>query len=109
MCMQNNELAAFAASNVPDLDPAKAPPKQVYSVRDAKTQAFSPPFIASNNGEALRQFDMLCKNPETMVHKFPADFALFHIGSFQEQLGLLVPAQQVQQIGSGLEYVPKVV
>ena len=78
--------------------------KSLFAVRDSKTEQYFPPFIAVNVGEAIRQFDQLCKNSETMIAKYPSDYALFHIAGFDELTGAIQPIQPVQ-VALALEYV----
>lgn len=78
---------------------------QLYAIRDAKTEAYMPPYQAVSHGEAIRQFSDVCKNPDTMLNRHPADFALFHIGAFNSESGALVPVTQVLQLSSALEFV----
>lgn len=79
--------------------------KNLYSVRDEKTVAFFPPFLASNHGEALRTFSDLCKNVDTLMARYPGDFALYHLATFDDQSGSVVGLSLPVQIGSASEYV----
>lgn len=60
-----------------------------FSVRDVKADHFGRPFFALTFGEALRSFQMECENPESMLHRFPDDFRLFNVGSFDQADGML--------------------
>lgn len=78
--------------------------KNLYAVRDAKTEAYFPPFVAVTHGEAYRQFQMLATNPETLLSKFPADYALFQLGTFDDQSGVIGALPQPLQLATALEY-----
>lgn len=66
--------------------------KHAYSVKDLKAGYFNPPFYAHTHGEAERSFKTTVNNPQTSVHMYPSDFDLYHVGSFDDQTGTLIPA-----------------
>lgn len=103
--MQDYALGSRSPSDVDVVIDTQHIPKGMYAVRDAKTEVFSPPFIALTHGEAIRSFSGLCSNPETLIHKYPADYALFYLGQYFEANGSLKPAVQVLQLSSALEHV----
>ncbi|WNK13770.1 MAG: nonstructural protein [Microvirus sp.] len=55
------------------------------SVRDAKAGVFNVPFGAPNLAVAQRQFAAMCKDPDSMLSKFPADFSLYCSGEFSDE------------------------
>lgn len=61
----------------------------LFAVHDSKTEAFMPPFVASTPGEAERNFRNACSDPESTLHKFPQDFNLYLVGSWNNQAGLV--------------------
>lgn len=61
--------------------------KKVYSVYDTKVCAFTSPFFASTDGEATRYVRGAVEDPNTMLYKYPEDYTLFCIGSFDEESG----------------------
>lgn len=64
----------------------------MYSIRDEAAQAFGQPFFCQTEPQALRSFRMLCLDPSSTVYHCPGDFALYLIGTFDDQDGnLLVP------------------
>lgn len=67
----------------------------VYSIRDAKAEAFMRPFFAPTNGMAMRSFrDAVNAGGEEPVAKHPEDYALYHIGYFDELVGELTRMDQ---------------
>jgi len=59
--------------------------KQIYSVFDAKAQTYSHPFYAPNEQIAIRDFTRACRDPQLDLSKFPEDFSLQHLGTFDDE------------------------
>lgn len=61
----------------------------VVAVRDQKADAFGNPWYAQTTGMALRHFGDALQNTDdaNIWRKHPEDFALFHLGSFDQQTG----------------------
>lgn len=61
----------------------------MYSVFDKKTCVYGSPFLCHNNGHAVRSVqDLLSKN-DLMCSKYPEDFVLYHLGCYDDKVGLL--------------------
>lgn len=82
----------------------------MYSILDKGVQAFSQPFSAHNDYAARRVFERSVADPESIMSIKPSDFALFRIGSFDDDLGLIssedshpVLISEGHEIFSGLE------
>lgn len=78
--------------------------KRVFSIRDGKLGIFTPPFNYEHPGQALRAFDGVVKNSETMISKYPSDFSLYELGSFDEETGLFENLQQHHMLASGDQF-----
>lgn len=59
----------------------------VFTIRDAKSEAYNAPFFKLTEAEAIRDFTRLAKDSKTMVAEFPSDFDLYSIGVFDDQTG----------------------
>ena len=60
--------------------------KYLYSIFDSTTQLFEAPFVDINNGSALRRIqDLMMRNPDSPYAKFPDDFSLMCIGTWNEE------------------------
>ena len=77
----------------------------VYSVYDSKAQTYNVPFFMKQDGQALRAFIDLVNNPQTDVAKHPEDYALFLLGSFDDEDGVIDPVQQPKCIAKAWELV----
>lgn len=78
----------------------------IYSIRDLKGANYNTPFAQPTHGTAERSFTELVKDPQSLVHKYPSDYELFHIGSFDDESGKLDALPIPQHIVSGAQLVP---
>jgi len=69
-----------------------------YSVYDVRVCFYSTPFYCSNDVDALRFFYELKSDKETIYHRHPQDFQIYHIGEFDDQTGLTTPQTPVRFI-----------
>lgn len=75
---------------------------KVFSVRDEKVEAFMTPFYGRARGEAMRSFLNAVADEGHQFAKNADDYVLYEIGEFDDQSGLMIPAEPVRVI-SGLE------
>lgn len=68
--------------------------KLMYAVRDIKADAFMNPFPVNTPGMAERAFTDVVNDPNQPLHKHPADYQLFEVGSFDEDTGLVAPIME---------------
>lgn len=59
----------------------------VYSVYDSKAGVFCTPFTSENDSTALRAFRYAANDKEMDIGKYPSDFTLFVIGTFDNSTG----------------------
>lgn len=62
-----------------------------FCVHDAKANAFLTPFFMQSAPLAIRAFETTVNDHSTEFNRYPADFQLFEVGSFDDTLGLLHP------------------
>jgi len=78
----------------------------LYGVKDLKAGAFTtPPFGALSRGVAIRMFSSACQNQESDLGKYPADFELWELGSFDQGNGSLV--SEPVALGLGTSYAER--
>lgn len=75
------------------------------TVYDTKAKAYLPPQQYRTTLEAMRSFETTCKNPETQFNKYPEDFTLYEIGSFDDQTGELSLLDSKNHLANASEYV----
>ncbi|AXH73764.1 MAG: nonstructural protein [Microviridae sp.] len=59
----------------------------LYAVHDAKAVAFCTPFVSDNDSTALRAFRFAANDLSTDIGRYPSDFTLYVIGTFDNQSG----------------------
>lgn len=69
--------------------------KGIFSVYDVKSAIYGNPFYSSNLLTALRDFQTAASDPSSTISKYPADFQLFELGSFDDVLGQITLTQMV--------------
>lgn len=79
---------------------------QIFSVFDGAVQAYAEPFVAPSIEFAIRSFREAVNAEGTQVGKHPADYTLFHIGSFKQETGLIV-SDGPRSLGVAIEFVTK--
>lgn len=70
---------------------------EVVSVFDRAVGGYGRPFFVPSIGAAVRSFiDEVNRDaPDNPMHKHPDDYDLFHIGSFDDSIGELMPLKPV--------------
>lgn len=70
---------------------------QIFSVYDIKSKSFGQPFYSLTRGTAIRSFTDLVNDPQTSINKYPDDFTLFEIGTFDDNSGEILPSSDGKQ------------
>lgn len=58
---------------------------KMFSVFDSKAEAFLPPMFFQTRGVAIRAFSQACSDDNHDFCKYPDDYSLFELGSFDPQ------------------------
>lgn len=77
----------------------------VYAVKDIKSQLFNNPFIQKSDGVAIRSFATACEDTNTDLNKYPSDFSLYHIGTYDPESGKITQ-EDIKQVANASEFVP---
>lgn len=56
----------------------------VFSIYDSAILTWLPPMYARNKGEMLRNFADAVSDPQSKLAKHPSDYALFELGTFDD-------------------------
>jgi len=79
---------------------------KIFSVYDSKTSSYSPPMNFPHTGDAIRSFSEIANDKSsTTIGKYPADFTLFELGSFDLQTAKFDLYSTPVAYGVALEYV----
>lgn len=57
------------------------------SVYDLRAKVFCAPFSSINEDTAKRDFGIASRDVSTSINKFPSDYQLFVVGSFDDETG----------------------
>ena len=80
---------------------------KLFTVYDSKGEIYRPPFAMVSTGAAIRGFITILNDPASEHSKYPADFTLFEVGSFDETNCKLVIHEALINLGNGLHLQPK--
>lgn len=72
--------------------------QQVYSIRDQKVGMFNSPFFNKTHGEAERNFTELIRDDKSMPNKYPEDYTLYHLGTYDPETGLISSLPEPQML-----------
>ena len=61
--------------------------QKIYAIYDEKAEAYNAPFPLATDGLAKRSFEMACTNPSTDLYKYPGDFKLYCIATWDDNKG----------------------
>lgn len=80
----------------------------VFSLYDNKAQFFSPPWFFPHPGQAIRTVIDIGGDRSTLPGKYPEDFILFRIGTFNDSTGVYEgePPLNLGTVGSLLPRAP---
>ena len=74
----------------------------IYAIYDTKSEAFGKPLFFNTDGLAQRSFYEACEHEESEFKKYPHDFSLLKIGTYDDENGKL-QAQKPEEIATALE------
>jgi len=64
---------------------------EMFTVFDQAAERYMDPFAAPTVGFAIRGFQEACGQDGHQFQKFPEDYILYHIGTFNAELGEIEP------------------
>lgn len=76
--------------------------QNVYAVYDQAAKAYLAPFFLNNDEMAIRIFRDCANSNDHQFGRFPSDYTLFHLGTFDDTTGML-ESWAPQKIISALE------
>lgn len=79
--------------------------QKMFSIYDTKAKVYNIPFSARTTEEALRMFERLASDKNSMISQFPSDYVLFEVGSFSQDDGKIVSVTP-HSIANAGEYFP---
>ena len=83
--------------------------KEIYAIQDTVAKAFLIPMFVNNREQALREFETLQANPELPIHRYPDDFRLWFVGTYDLDTGHITADQpELVSVNSELREVANV-
>jgi len=82
----------------------------LYAVHDAKAGAYLPPFPLQTDGLAVRSFQEAVLNPQTQISKYPLDYSLFRIATYDDETSIIrseLPPELVINASQALKLAEK--
>ncbi len=77
---------------------------QIFSIYDAKAEAFIQPFYSPTKAVGIRNFAHAANNPDSEFYKFAGDYTLFHIGTFDSDTGLIEQNPTHENLGLAITH-----
>lgn len=71
---------------------------KIFSIRDSKAENYLQPFFNKTHGEAERNFRELARDDKSIVSKYPEDYDLYFLGTYDDNSGKLSPADTPQHV-----------
>jgi hypothetical protein len=78
---------------------------QILVIKDMKSQLFLRPTLAASLADGLRGMEVMVNDGDSMIRRFPNDFRLYHVGSFDPNTGKLDVLPDYQDLGSCSDFV----
>lgn len=78
---------------------------EIYTLHDTKTGGWRVPFFCHFEAEAVRQVVQAVSDDRTELHRFPSDFILYRIGTYDEATGVVSAASPVNLGASSSLYM----
>jgi len=75
---------------------------KAFAIRDAKAEVYNTPFFQKSHGEAERSFMELVKDKNSLVAKYPEDFDLYYLGTYNSISGLIDALETPQHMTKGV-------
>lgn len=77
---------------------------KVFAIYDSKAEAHLPPFTSLTTAVAIRQFQATVANLESDFARFPADYTLFELGTWDQLDGQIQMYEAKMNLGTALEH-----
>ncbi len=78
--------------------------KFAYCIVDRKAGLYNNPVFYLRDGQAVRDFQTLCSDRQTMIGRYPDDFALYCVGSFDDEIGKFTSLDLPNVVAQGCDF-----
>lgn len=77
---------------------------KIFSIYDTKAEAYLQPFFLKTTAIAIREIETAVNNPEHQFGKYPQDYVLFELGTWDEEKGQCEMLSAPLSLGVTLEF-----
>lgn len=77
----------------------------MFAIYDQKAEFYLSPITFNSRGESLRNFSDAVNDSTTMLHRHPADFTLFEIGTYDNEKCEIQMHTSPINLGNAIEFV----
>lgn len=77
---------------------------KLFVVFDSKANAYAPPICLRSTGEGERYLTDLVMDDKSTVHRYPEDFTLFEIGTYDHQSAVIQLYEAKRSIGIAAQF-----
>lgn len=77
---------------------------KIFTVYDCKAEAYMQPFFSPTMGTAVRSISECVNDPQHIFGKYPADYTLFELGTFNDGKAVFTLLEGPKLIGVCLEF-----
>lgn len=74
--------------------------KSIYSIYDHKVKAYLQPFFIENDAAAIRATTIAVNTTDHNFNKYPEDYTLFCLGTWDERLCLIKNNDELKTLGT---------
>lgn len=78
--------------------------KFIYCIKDVKSGFCSQFFTFDNDDVAVRMFNLMTRDPDSLLSKCPEDFELWKLGAFSQNSGIEVDSTYPRFIVSAIQH-----
>lgn len=79
-------------------------PLKIFTVYDSKAEAYLQPFFAKTTGLATRDFEAASNSEDHQFYKYPGDYTLFELGTFNENSAKFTQTGAPLNLGTAISY-----
>lgn len=80
---------------------------RVFSIFDSKVGAYAQPFYSRTTAEAIRSVTEALNDPQSTLSKYPHDFILFDLATYDDQTGQFSSNAAPMSLGVLSEFKPQ--
>lgn len=78
---------------------------KVYAIYDNKACFYLNPLFFNSRGESIRNFSDAVNDTQTMLHRHPADFQLFELGTYNNETAEIRMFKSAENLGCAIEFL----